>query len=67
MQYTLTHQNEISHHKINNQLIHGLEEWLETKNPNFPYLEKGYQNFDTGPRSTAALKDGPGTGGTTEQ
>jgi len=41
MQYILTHQNEISHHKINNQLIHGSEEGLETKNPNFPYLEKG--------------------------
>jgi len=41
MQDTLTHQNERSNHKINNQLIHSSKEWLETRNPNFPYLEEG--------------------------
>jgi len=40
MQDILTHQNERSNHKINNQLIHSSKR-LETRNPNFPYLEKG--------------------------
>jgi len=39
MQGILTHQNEGSIYTINNQLKHRPKQ-LETRNPNFPYLEK---------------------------